>query len=87
MKLTDTTDLFNDIDTLIDEWCERRALNPLRSLLPAYPILMGTSDEWHNLYNALRYISASHRDELKGDERDRLNLAVVAIQKMLDVQR
>ena len=85
--MADTTDLFSDLDTLIDEWCERRALNPLRSLLPAYPILMGTSDEWHNLYNALRDISASNRDKLKGDERERLNRAVVAIQKMLDVQR
>lgn len=85
--MADTTDLFSDLDTLIDEWCERRALNPLRILLPAYPILMGTSDEWHNLYNALRDISTSNGDKLKGDERERLNRVVVAIQKMLDVQR
>ena len=85
--MADTADLFSDLDTLIDEWCERRALNPLRGLLPAYPILMGTSDEWHNLYNALRDISASYRDELKGDETKRLNRAVVAIQKILDAQR
>ena len=85
--VADTTELFKHLDTLIDQWCERRALNPLRYLLPAYPLHMGTSDEWHELYNALRDIRSSCRDELKVEETEKLGRAIVTIQRMLDAQR
>ena len=85
--MADSSELFSDLNTLIDAWCERRALNPLRYILAAYPLAIGTSDDWHELYNALTSIRANCRDELEGDEMPKLNQAVVAVQRMLGAQR
>ena len=41
---------------LVEGWCDRRALSPLRCILAAYPMINGTSDEWHELYRALRNV-------------------------------
>ena len=42
------------LDNLIDQWCERRALTPLRILLRAWPTDLALSDAWHELWRALR---------------------------------
>ena len=76
-------DFFTVIDGLIDQWCERRALRPLRTLLPAYPP-NGLTDGWHELYDALRDVRSACRDELTEAEMQKINRAVVTAQKMLD---
>jgi len=77
-------DILSDLWNLADGWCERRAINPLRYLLAAYPPSMGTSDEWNKLYDALRDIRALCRDQLTDDEKKTLNRVIVAIQKALE---
>jgi hypothetical protein len=48
------SELFALLDGLVDGWCERRALRPLRILLRAYPMESPLSDSWHELRGALR---------------------------------
>jgi hypothetical protein len=45
-------DLFKTLDALIDAWCERRALRPLRYLLPAYPAVIAHTDQKFQLLEA-----------------------------------
>jgi len=41
---------------LFDAWCERRAVGPLRHLLKAWSLTGGLTDDWGQLYEALRSI-------------------------------
>jgi hypothetical protein len=82
--MSEETNLFSILDGLVDSWCERRALKPLRHILSAYPLPMGLTDEWEKLYDALRDIRAICRDELEAGEKERLNQAIVDVQNALD---
>jgi hypothetical protein len=56
------------LDTLIDRWCERRAIRPLQRLLPAYPAPLVHTDQQHQLLEALRDVKGSCRANLTKDE-------------------
>jgi hypothetical protein len=47
------------LDTLIDAWCARKALQPLAFLLPAYLGNLGTEADRNKLISALSYLSAT----------------------------
>jgi hypothetical protein len=47
--MNSNAELFALIDGLVDGWCERRSLSPLRILLPVYPMVSTLSDSWHEL--------------------------------------
>jgi hypothetical protein len=83
-NVNEKDDLFLLLDDLIDGWCERRALNPLRHILSAYPLSMGLSDEWHKLDEALKDTRALCKDELGVDEKEKLNRAILLVQSVLD---
>jgi hypothetical protein len=57
-------DVNAEIARLVDGWCERRALGPLRRILGLWPPPNGFTDEWQGVWAALRSIRAMHRDEL-----------------------
>jgi hypothetical protein len=80
------SDLFDILHALADAWCERRALNPLRYLLPAYPLQTGTTDEWHELHNALQDIRSLCKDDISLDEKEKLSRAIARIQEILNAQ-
>ena len=82
--MNEEDDLFPLLNGLVDGWCERRALNPLRHILSAYPLSMGLSDEWHKLDDALKDIRALCRDELGVGEKEKLNQAILHVQKVLE---
>ena len=50
----DTAELPHILNELIDGWCARRALRPLRIILRVYPLANSLSDDWHDLYDGLR---------------------------------
>ena len=54
---------------LIDGWCERRALEPLAALLPAYLAFDGATDEWHDLWRAVNNIRGMPPDLITDGER------------------
>lgn len=75
MSEIDLTSFGTAIDRLIDGWCERRKLTPLRHILRAYPMATGLTDEWEELRTALRHIRTSCEEDLKPQELD----AVIAL--------
>ena len=71
------------IDTLIDNWCERRALQPLRILLPAWPLGMGLTDDWRRIREALRHCRAMAGSSLPQNEQTQLNELIAAVDQIL----
>ncbi len=60
LSRTGTTKMqFEQLDRLIDNWCERRDLQPLSMLLPAYTSNLGTETDRNKLISALSYLSAA----------------------------
>jgi hypothetical protein len=77
-------DFFAVIRSLIDVWCDRRALRPLSDLLPSYTSFNGMTDGWGELYRALRDIVAMHADDLTETERQQVHDLIQAIWRAID---
>ncbi len=60
---------FKILDVLINDWCERRALRPLRYLLPAYWGVSAHTDLQFELLEALKKVNALGRNDLTQEER------------------
>ncbi|MDT7603023.1 MAG: hypothetical protein QOF61_1020 [Acidobacteriota bacterium] len=82
--MTETTNIFAILDSLIDQWCERRALTPLRHVLPVYPPGNLLTDGWHQLYDALCDVRATCRDIVSEEEMRKLIEVIIIIQNMLE---
>jgi hypothetical protein len=65
------------LDVLINAWCERRALQPLAFLLPAYLRNLGTEADRNKLISALSYLSATRC--LPGHEQDQIDRIVAEL--------
>ncbi|HUP50484.1 MAG TPA: hypothetical protein VNA04_17045 [Thermoanaerobaculia bacterium] len=83
IDVTDRAKLFPTLDELIDGWCARRALRPLRILLPVYPLVSPLTDDIADLHEALRDLE-NLRDGLSPDERSRVTYARRIAQSILD---
>jgi hypothetical protein len=66
--LLKVTDLTKTLDTLIDGWCERRALRPLQYLLRAYPAVLAHTDQFEDVLDALKDVKGLARKELTEKE-------------------
>ena len=66
--MTETARLFQILDDLIDRWCERRALEPLRVVLEAYPPAPFVSDGWATLYASIRNLKGLRPGTLQAEE-------------------
>ena len=56
------------LDSLIDRWCERRALRPLQLLFRAYPGSLAHADQLFDLLSALKDVNGLCREELPEEE-------------------
>lgn len=56
------------IDTLVDDWCERRELQALREILSGWPLSSGLTDDYAQLLEALRSLRGVARDALTESE-------------------
>ncbi|MFL5574905.1 MAG: hypothetical protein ACJ79S_02905 [Gemmatimonadaceae bacterium] len=54
---------------LVEGWCERRALEPLAVLLPAYLAFNGLTDGWHDLWQAVNSVRGLSPEALTDEER------------------
>jgi len=70
------------LDWLVNGWCERKALKPLRFLLPSYPSVLVHTDQFAALLNSLRDIKGLCGSELKPEE---LTLVISAINELEDL--
>jgi hypothetical protein len=76
-------DICRALDTLIDRWCERRALRPLQLLLRAYPGPLAHTDQKFALLDALKDVKGFCRAELPEDELQMLIEAHNALEDSL----
>jgi hypothetical protein len=79
--------LFGLLDGLIDRWCERRALKPLRLVLAGYPPAPALTDEWADLYAAIRNLKGLPADALTPEERAGVAEAHALIHHILKATR
>jgi hypothetical protein len=79
--MVERAEIFIIVDGLIDRWCARRAIPPLRLVLPVYPLGNPLTDGWHMLYDALRDV---RRLSLPKDEMDKVVEAILILQAMLE---
>ena len=80
----EATDAFGTIQQLVERWCDRRALKPLRQLLPVYPLHTPHTDEWFDLYRGLKDVQVLSKAELPQDEQEMLRTAMQGIAHVLD---
>lgn len=71
------------LDTLIDRWCERRALRPLQLVLRAYPGPLLRADQMLELLGALRDLKGLAGGELTDEERRMVIEAHHAVEEAL----
>lgn len=76
-------DIFSKIDKLVDNWCERRALKPLRFILRSYPLCSGLTDEWGELLDSLKDIKGLSGSELTSEEKKMLVELVNAVEDIV----
>lgn len=77
-------DVNAEITRLTNLWCDRRELGPLRTILNAWPMAMGLTDEVADLAAALKHIKAAYRDSLPPDEIEKVRLLWSQVQQALD---
>jgi len=75
------------MDTLLDSLCAARALGPLRTLLPHWPMPNGFTDEWAGLAAALKTVRMQHRDALSAADFDLLVSLQHAAESTLEGKR
>jgi len=64
--------LADALNHLIDGWCARRAIAPLRAVLPAWPLVSGLTDDWGALLTAIRSVEQRPDQGLTPEELELL---------------
>ena len=65
MTLINASSIDEELAALIDRWCERRALGPLRFLLPHYRRATILTDDWADLASCFKAIACRRAASLK----------------------
>jgi len=65
-------DFDKEMVALLNGWCDRRALQPLRIVLPHYPMSNGFTDELTELARALKTVRAQLGATLPPQEFDKV---------------
>ena len=60
----------NNLDYLIEKWCSRKQLAPLRRILNAQASINGLTDGLEEMLLELKTIRSQHADELEKKEMD-----------------
>lgn len=81
--LSTNEQLFGTIQALVEAWCDRRCLRALRHILAGYPLSSPLTDGWGVLYEALRHVRASDRDELTDAEVEMVDDLITAVGERL----
>jgi hypothetical protein len=81
--MTANSRLAEILDDLIDRWCERRALDPLRILLAAWPASGDLTEDWHLLWQQLLTLNGLRPGILTAEERELQAEALRLVNKAL----
>ena len=80
MKSVNVSELNAAISSLVDAWCERRAIDPLRVVLGCYPMVNALTDDWGALAFGFKTIRARFCKDLPPDELEQ----VIAVQHLAE---
>jgi hypothetical protein len=72
------------MNALLNSWCDRRAIQPLRIVLPRYPMPNGFTDEMSDLARALKTVRAEIGAALPPAEFDSLVALLHALEEALE---
>ena len=75
--------ILEQVGQLVDAWCERRALKPLRHVLAGFPLSNGLTDDWAGLLTALQNVRAFCRDVVTNHELATLDRCCSAIERLV----
>jgi hypothetical protein len=78
MAISNNIEFFAALKSLIDSWCDRRALKPLSRLLGPYLAFNGLTDSWGEILSALKAARAHCREELLGTELETIDALICA---------
>ena len=78
---------FARLRSLIDSWCNRRALRPLASVLGPYLAFDGLTDSWGQILEALKTIRALCREDATEAEMDAVEKLIRAAEAALNRDR
>lgn len=76
-------EIVSKIDELINSWCGRRALKPLRFILESYPLGSGLTDEWFAVLESLKNIKGLCGSELTNEEKKLLVELVKSVEDIV----
>lgn len=76
-------ELFQTLHNLVDAWCERRALQALRCILRAYPLVNPLTDGWADLMTALQDVRAFARKQITPEELKAVDECIRVIDKVV----
>ena len=79
MVPTGESDVLLEVSGLIDAWCDRRELDLLPRLLPAWVSNNGLTDGWADVLDALK--SLRGRPSLLGGEADIVERAIIDVER------
>jgi hypothetical protein len=74
------SDVNEELEQLVNAWCDRRAIGPLRVILGCYPINNDLTDDWAAAVDGLKTVRVRHVASLTAGEMD----AVVRLQHLLE---
>jgi hypothetical protein len=83
MPFTDSADLFNAIQTLVEGWCDRRCLKALSRILGGYPLSSPLGDGWGDLLIALQDVRAFAQSELTDADRTVVDECIRAVDSVV----
>lgn len=72
------------VKELAEAWCDRRNYRALRSLLGAWPMVSGLTDEWETMLAALKRVRSIARDDLTEAELYKVDALVIHVQDVLE---
>jgi hypothetical protein len=79
MVPTGESDVLLEVSGLIDAWCDRRELELLARLLPAWVSNNGLTDGWADVLDALK--SLRGRPSLLGGEADIVERTIIDVEQ------
>ena len=81
MTIENDEQLSGAIQQLIDGWCQRRALDPLRCVLPAWPPTGNLVSEWWQVRDAFKHVQRNLADTLVPDEVEKVVAVIVYLDR------
>jgi hypothetical protein len=76
--------LTQNLDWLIEQWCERKSLKPLKYILPIYPGPLAHADQLGDLLEALRDVKGLCRDDLNPEELNRVISSINELEERVE---